>query len=121
MSDQGKFTIHTRILLTDAQRERLFVLLREHSLELPDLLSELLGSFLDHLPGEAEEAAAEPPAAAPDDDALSQEIAERRAELQRLRARATIGGDTAPEWLTRYVGELEQELDRLAARQRGER
>jgi HPt (histidine-containing phosphotransfer) domain-containing protein len=106
---EGQFTIPTRVYLSDAQREKLFVLARDHGVDLPDLLTELLAAFLDHLPDEESPAA---PASESDSD-LAHEIGQRRAELRRLRARATVGGSAAPPWLARYIADLESELARL--------
>jgi hypothetical protein len=105
---RGQFTIPTRVYLTSEQREKLFVMARDHGVDLADLLTELLASFLDHLPDYA------PTEAAPPEPAADQEteIRERRAELHRLRARAVAGGDTAPSWLQSYIADLEQEITR---------
>jgi hypothetical protein len=105
---RGQFTIPTRVYLTNEQREKLFVMARDHDVDLADLLTELLASFLDHLP---DYAAAEAPPAEPAADHET-EIRERRAELRRLRARAVAGGDTAPPWLQGYIADLEQEIAR---------
>lgn len=107
---RGRFTIPTRVFLNAEQREKLFQLARDHEVELPDLLTELLVSFLEHLPGEEQaEGVAD---AAPADD-IQAEIQHRRAELRRLRARAMASGGSAPLWLSHYVQELERELGRL--------
>jgi hypothetical protein len=107
MSD-GQFTIPTRVFLNAKQREKLFLLAREHDVDLPELLTELLVSFLEHLP-EYERSVAEPEAVS-DQEA---EIRQRRAELRRLRARAVAGGDAAPAWLQQYTADLEREIQRL--------
>ncbi len=105
---RGRFTIPTRVFLNEEQREKLFVLARDHEVELPELLTELLISFLDHLPDYAEE---QDTAAAPGDK--ESEIRQRRAELRRLRARVVTAGSAAPHWLKSYITDLEQELARL--------
>jgi hypothetical protein len=110
---RGRFTIPTRVFLNAEQREKLFQLAREHEVELPELLTELLVSFLEHLPSE-EQAAADTDAAPADDTRA--EIQQRRAELRRLHARAVASGDSAPPWLSHYVQELERELGRLEER-----
>jgi ribosomal protein L29 len=108
----GQFTIQTRVYLTTEQREKLFTLTREHDIDLPELLSELLGSFLEHLPDYAAEAEADDT----DADELTREIQQRRAELRRLRARATTGGEAMPRWVRRYIADLERELEKLELR-----
>jgi hypothetical protein len=108
---EGRFTIPSRVFLTAAQREKLFVLAREHDIDLPELLTELLVSFLEHLPEYEEKTA--PPEPANDANATDEELRQRRAELRRLRARAVAGGDAAPPWLTRYIADLEREVGRL--------
>jgi hypothetical protein len=104
----GLFTVPTRVYLTSEQREKLFVMARDHGVDLADLLTELLASFLDHLPDDVPAEAAIPEPAADEADELHQ----RRAELRRLRARAVAGGESAPAWLPGYIAELEQELTR---------
>jgi hypothetical protein len=113
MSDKttGKFAVPTRVFLTAEQREKLFVMARDQGIDLPDLLTELLTSFLDHLPEQQAAAAEEPAAEEPAD--IAQQIRSRRAEIRRLRARATIGGDAMPPWLHGYIAQLESELRRL--------
>lgn len=106
MSD-GHYTIPTRVYLSNRQRERLMLLLRDEQLDLADLLTELLASLLDHLPNP------DPAAPPPDPAELEAQIASRRAELRRLQARARAGGERAPAWVLAYVVELEQELQRL--------
>jgi hypothetical protein len=105
---RGQFTIPTRVYLTSEQREKLFVMARDHGVDLADLLTELLASFLDHLPDYTPTDAV-PPEPAPVQET---EISERRAELRRLRARAVAGGETAPPWLQGYIADLEQEIAR---------
>lgn len=108
---QGKFTIPTRVYLTAEQRETLFALSREHDIDLPDLISELLASFLEHLPTYDESDIDEDVTS--DTDQIGQEIRQRRAEIRRLRARALTSGDGVPPWLTRYIADLENEIRRL--------
>ncbi|NJP07694.1 MAG: hypothetical protein HC837_19785 [Chloroflexaceae bacterium] len=109
---QGHFAIATRVFLTPTQRQRLDELVRNHDIAIDELLTELLASFLDHLPeGQAETM----PAAEDASDILAAELQQRRSELRRLRARAMAHGAAAPAWLTRYIAELEQEIARLEA------
>ncbi len=107
----GRFTIQTRVYLTAEQREQLFIMARDHGIDLPELLTELLASFLDHLPDYTSDEA--PPMEEPDTSDIAQQIRQRRAEIRRLRARATAGGDAPPRWLKSYIADLESELARL--------
>lgn len=108
---KGRFTISTRIYLTEEQRDKLITLVREHDVHVPDLLTELLVSFLDHLP-ESELAAFLQAETVPDDD-IHAELQQRRNEVRRLRARATTGGADMPAWLQTYIVDLENEIQRL--------
>jgi hypothetical protein len=105
---EGHFTIPTRVFLTAEQREKLFVLAREHDVDLPELLTELLVSFLEHLPGYEEDGTSPEPTSE-----SAEELRLRHAELRRLRARAVAAGDAAPRWLTSYIADLEREVGRL--------
>jgi hypothetical protein len=110
--DEGHFTIPTRIYLTADQRERLMRLVRQQEVDVPELLSELLVSFLDHLPEPEPEPAPEP--APEQQDPHEEELRKRRAEIRRLRARLIErAGDDPPQWLPKYLADLEQELRRL--------
>jgi hypothetical protein len=94
------------------QREKLLLLTREHDLDLPELLTELLASFLDHLP---EYESASTPAAS--ESEADTQLRQRRAEVRRLRARVVAGEDTTNAWLGEYIADLESEIDRLEAEQ----
>jgi uncharacterized small protein (DUF1192 family) len=109
---EGNFTIPTRVYLEPEQREKLLLLIRERNLDLPELLTELLASFLDHLP-EYEQAST--PAA--DESDSDVQLRQRRAEIRRLRARVVAGEDTTHAWLGEYIADLESEIDRLEAEQ----
>jgi hypothetical protein len=109
---EGRFTIPTRVYLAPEQREKLLLLTREHDLDLPELLTELLASFLDHLP-EYEHASTPADGESEDDIQLRQ----RRAEVRRLRARVVAGEDTTNAWLGDYIADLESEIGRLEAGQ----
>jgi hypothetical protein len=107
--EEGRFTIPTRIFLTASQRDRLTALLLEQQVDLSELLTELLGSFLDHLP----ESAPADEVAAADDSERETELRQRRAEVRRLRARILTQGSAAPAWIIAYVCDLEREIARL--------
>lgn len=110
---EGHYTIPTRVYLSAQQREQLLLLLRQHEIDLPDLLTELLISFLEHLPEETPAPADETEKAEEPDSAEAEKLRERRAEVRRLRARLKMLGNEAPHWLASYVAELEREIARL--------
>ncbi len=112
-TNDGRFVIPTRIYLTAAQRSQLELLLRQQEHDLPELLSELVVALLAQQPPLAETEPAPPPATDP--AALQQQIAQRRAEMRRLQARAVQGGETAPAWVQHYLAELAQEVQQLEA------
>jgi outer membrane protein TolC len=109
---QGMFTIPTRLYLTPAQRARLEQLVREQEVDLADLVSQIVGAYLDALP----DAPPPPPTPIPDQ---AMELRQRRSELQRLRARYEAAGPDAPAWLGAYLAELEDEVRRLELEVRG--
>lgn len=106
---EGHFTIPTRVFVTPAQREQLALLLKREQIELPELLTELLASFLDHLPDDTRPDESDIPSVA--DRTI--ELERRRAEVRRLRKRMTMYGDDTPKWTAKYVADLEQEIIRL--------
>ena len=103
---QGLFTIPTLLYLSSEHRERLEQLVRAQEIELAELVSHVVAEFLDELPIEAQ-----PPESAPADS--SGELQQRRAELARLRAQHANAGAKAPDWLGRYIAELEADVRRL--------
>jgi hypothetical protein len=109
--DEGRFTIPSRVYLSAAQRDELERLLRHQERELDELLTELLGAYLESNPAPQ---APEAPAAPPDD-----ELRRRRAELRRLRPRLNDPHNPPPPWLTQMAAELEAEIARLEAQGRG--
>jgi hypothetical protein len=113
---EGRYTIPARIYLTAEQRDKLTTRLLEQRLDLSELLSELLISFLDHLP-ETETPDTAAPAPPEDNDDLQTELRQRRAEVRRLRARIAAQGNTAPQWAITYVADLEREIARLEQQQ----
>lgn len=106
-SNEGRFAIPSRVFLNQQQRERLNQLLLEQEVDLPDLLTELLVSFLDHLPESPVEAPETPT------DETQTELQQRRAELRRLRARLVSHGSNPPRWMVQYIRDLQSEIDRL--------
>ena len=104
---QGTFTVPTRLLLTQEQRLKLEQIVRREHVDLADVVSQIVCSYLDELP-EPEVISA----GAPDRRA---DIRQRRAELARLRARREAAGASAPGWLNSYISDIEAELRRLEA------
>jgi hypothetical protein len=106
MSD-GHYTIPTRVYLTAAQRAKLDGLLRLSEQNLDVLLTGLLEAYLA---GQSD-----PPAEpAPDPaDARAAELAGRRRELRRLRAKLNDPYNAPPPWLITMVADLETEIARL--------
>lgn len=103
MTDEdGHFSIPTRLLLTATQRARLLALCRQQGRDLTDVVSAIVGAYLDGrddlvLPPET------PAPALQDREALRRQVRRLRMEAQRL-------GAAAPAWLHAYIAELEQEL-----------
>jgi hypothetical protein len=101
----GTYTVPTRLYLTLEQRVKLEHLVREHHTELADLVSSIVGDYLDGLSVEPL-----PPSIGRDRD---EDLRTRRAELSRLRSRRDAAGDAAPSWLNSYIADLELEIRRL--------
>jgi hypothetical protein len=107
--EEGRFTVPTRIYLTQSQRAKLQHLLDGADRELDDWLTELVAAQLDGLP--------EPP---PEQvsavgDQSAEELRRRRTELRRLRPRLHDPHNPPPAWLTQMVADLEAEVKRLEA------
>ncbi len=106
---QGQYTIPTRVYLTQGQRKQLMQMISTYQVDVPELLTELLVSFLEHLPKEDQEELLE---AEPVQDSAA-DLRKRRTELRRLRANVAARGNDAPGWFAGYVAELEREIHRL--------
>src|SRR5215207_3397234 len=93
----GAVTIPIRLFLTAEARVRIEAWTHAREIDLADLVSQIIGSYLDTLPDT-------PPAPvpAPTTDGAEQ-LRARRAELGRLRARRDAGGAQAPTWLVSYI------------------
>lgn len=105
MIDQpGLFSIPTRLLLRPEQRAKLEAIVYAREADLAELVSEIVGDYLD-----AQAEVALPPAPAP---SAAAELRQRRAELARLRSRRDSAGSAAP-WLISYIAALEAEIERL--------
>lgn len=112
--DDGRFTIPTRLYLTDAQRAKLQHLLDGLGRELDDWLTELIAGQLDALPDP-------PPAATADAGGqAAEELRRRRAELRRLRPRLSDPHNPPPPWLVQMVADLEAEVRRLERAAKGQ-
>ncbi|MEI6778983.1 MAG: hypothetical protein WCK70_18945 [Chloroflexales bacterium] len=106
--NDGRYTIPTRIYLTVEQRTKLDGLLRLDEQNLDVLLTDLLVAYLaGH---------SDPPAETEPDptDARAAELAGRRRELRRLRAKLNDPYNPPPEWLITMVADLEAEIVRLS-------
>lgn len=106
MTEQhGTYTIPTRLLLTAEQRTKLEQLVRAERVDVADMVSSMVGTYLDTLP------TPENAAATSADRRI--DARQRRAEVARLRARRDAAGSSAPTWLNTYIKDLEAELQRL--------
>lgn len=104
---EGRFTLHVYVYLTDAQRRKLLAAARTRDVEVSEIASEALARYLDELP----ELPPEPPHPTPEE--IAHELAQRRAELARIRARRAAEGRHAPAWIDAYIADLESEIRRL--------
>ncbi len=105
MIQQGTYTISTRLFLTAEQRAKLEQLVRAERVDVADMVSTMVGTYLDTLP------TPENTAATSADRRM--DTRQRRAELARLRARRDAAGTSAPTWLNTYIADLEAEIQRL--------
>jgi phytoene/squalene synthetase len=108
---QGAFTVPTRLFLSPEHRARLERLVREHEIDLAELVSRIVAEYLDALP----EPPPQPPEPAADHSA---ELRVRRAELARLRGQEQAAAPHAPAWLGTYITELEAEIRRIEGLER---
>jgi hypothetical protein len=106
--DDGRYTIPTRVYLTAAQRAKLDGLLRMAEQNLDALLTGLLEDYLAAQPDLPVAPEPEPT------DARAVELAGRRRELRRLRAKLNDPYNPPPAWLVTMVADLEAEIARLA-------
>ncbi len=96
--------IHMRIYLTPEQRAAFEEHLAEHQTTLSALVSRIVADHLATLP-------LPPPAPPPPKPKV--DLAKRRADLARLKARRDEAGKDAPAWLHAYIAQMEVELRRL--------
>ncbi|MEM8531631.1 MAG: hypothetical protein AAGF95_12365 [Chloroflexota bacterium] len=104
---QGTFTIPTRLYLSDGHRELLERIVRQQRVDLSEWISDVVAEHLDTLTDV-------PPVSEDAEPDLGEEIARRRAEIARLRARRKADGRKAPKWLDSYIDTLEEELGRMS-------
>jgi hypothetical protein len=96
--------VPTRVYLTPEQRAQFDQLVREHKIELADLVTQSVAAYLDTLPPVPLEEPAPSPAL---------DLRKRHTDLARLKARRDAAGADAPAWLHAYIAEMEAELRRL--------
>ncbi len=96
--------IHVRIYLTPAQRAAFEAHIEEHQTTLAALVSRMVADHLATLPL---------PPPAPPPPRPKADLAKRRADLARLKARRDEAGKNAPAWLHAYIAQMEVELRRL--------
>ncbi|NOK58258.1 MAG: hypothetical protein GFH27_549279n64 [Chloroflexi bacterium AL-W] len=105
---QGTFTIPTRLYLSEGHRTLLEHIVRQQRVDLAEWISAVVAEHLDTL------ADAPPPANEEVETDGSEEIARRRAEIAKLRARRKADGRKAPKWLDSYIATLEEEVGRMS-------
>lgn len=105
MTQDGQFSIPVRLLLTSEQRNRLFVLCQQDHADVTDVVTKIIGNYLD-----TREDLIMPVEEAP--DTTQAEHAALRRQLRQLRMQASRLGSDTPPWLHGYIAELEQELAR---------
>ncbi|MBC8162026.1 MAG: hypothetical protein H7Z42_12485 [Roseiflexaceae bacterium] len=99
---QGTYTIPARLFLTPEQRAKLDQLTRVERVDISELVTNVVGTYLDGLPA---------PEIVPNASTeRSADTRKRRAELARLRARREAAGAAAPAWLSTYIADIEAEL-----------
>ncbi|MBO9343743.1 MAG: hypothetical protein J7454_17450 [Roseiflexus sp.] len=96
--------IHMRIYLTPEQRQAFETYLATHKTTLSVLVSRIVANHLATLPV---------PPPAPPPPRPKADLAKRRADLARLKARRDEAGKEAPAWLHAYIAQMEAELRRL--------
>jgi hypothetical protein len=105
----GAATIPIRLFLTAEARQQIEAYTHARSIDLSDLVSQIVASYLDTLPAASVDTIPEPTREG------AEQLRQRRAELGRLRARRDAAGAQAPAWLASYISELEAEVQRLEA------
>jgi hypothetical protein len=101
--NDGRFSIAARLLLNEAQRDRLLVLCRQEALDVSDLITRIVGAYLDER-DDLPSVDRTPPPVSEDEQRQTRRI------LRQLRAQAGRLGDNAPDWLRAYIADLEASL-----------
>jgi hypothetical protein len=104
MQEEGRFSIAARLLLTDVQRERLFALCQQQHADVSDVISEIVGQYLDRRDDLLLAELAAPPASSDDHDILQR-------HLRQLRIQASRMGAETPPWLRHYIADLERDIN----------
>ena len=102
---EGLFSIPARLLLKPEHRAKLEAIVYAREVELSDLLSAIVGEYLD--------AQTDVQPLGPLVPDTAGELRKRRTELARLRTRGDAAGRSAPPWLLSYIAALEAEIQRL--------
>lgn len=103
MPDVGQFSTPIRLLLTPTQRGRLLALCQERQADVTDMISEIVGAYLNTRTDLVI------PQTTPQSPSTTDQMAVER-QLRRLKMQAKQLGDDAPPWLASYITELEQEV-----------
>ena len=103
MQEEGRFSIAARVLLTNAQRKRLLALCQQRQADVSDVITEIVGEYLDRREDLSVAEIASPPESSAERNVL-------RRQLHQLRIQASQYGSETPAWLRQYIAELEQEI-----------
>ncbi len=101
--ERGEAAVPVRLYLAPAQRQHFDDWTHMYRAGLPDLISAVVGQYLDRLPDISRAPTLPPPT----------DIQRLRGDLGRLRARRDAEGRLAPAWLGQYIADLEAEIRRL--------
>lgn len=111
MEDDGRYSLPVRLLLNRTQRDRLLALCQREHADVVDIVTRIVGDYLDAHADLVPAEAAAPTTVLRDSDML-------RRHLRRLKAQAQRMGTAAPPWLHSYIAELEQDLAQYRSAQR---
>ena len=111
MEDDGRYSIPVRLLLNRTQRDRLLALCQHEHADVVEVVTQIVGQYLDTRPELVPAEAPAPTIVLHDSDML-------RRHLRRLKAQAQQMGTAAPPWLHSYIAELEQDLAQVRSARR---